>query len=298
MQNISIDLGNFDVKTSSKVRFTARYEEIKAEDKENYTGEEVLEFGDNVYFMGKGPYESKDNKTERNYTPLLLTGITKAVLPAHTGNINLCLGLPIRNINRKDKLIEELQGKTFEYKYKGESFKVTINKCGVLEEGMTSYYALPKEKRTGRVAIFDFGGKTVNGILFNNGKVVMKISYDKGILHVNDKILQELYKSFDGQSIREEDIEEYIDNDIYNLKEIANKQYKAYAKRVNKWLDKFGDLALYKVYCTGGAILRLEDSIREVAEEKLGAFEIMEDPRFTNVIGSKNIIDVKWRDKQ
>ena len=297
MQNIVLDLGNFDVKTSNKIAFTSRYVEVPKEDKDNYTGETVLEYNDKVYFMEKGSYESKDNKVERDYKPLLLAGIAKAIAPVTTAHINLCLLLPIRNINRKEDLINELEGKTFEYKYDKKNYKITIDKTGVLEEGMVSYYALPKDKRKGRVLMLDFGGKTINGIAFNNGKVVEKLTYDKGILQINEAILKELYKNYTGQSIREEDIEEYIDRDIHGLKSIAAKQYLAYAKKANKWLDKFGDLSLYDAYLTGGAIQRLEPAIGEELKTKLPNYTVMEESRFTNATGAKNIIDIKWKVK-
>lgn len=282
MMILAVDLGNYNVKTSEEIIFSSRF--IK-ENEEVPIGEETIEYDGNFYTIGKGEFENVFNKSKKNYIPNLLYAIAKSV-PVKEKNIDLVLGVPLDNLNIKEKFKEDLKGKTFKFKVNGKDREVTIERLATIGEGLSSYYALPKADMKKDIIIFDIGGRTTNIVTFIDGKLEKKFTVSTGVIDLYDNIKTKVNLK-EGQNFKVEEIERLIKNEIItdiedDKLDILTKIFNSAELKVKK--------ETYVNYFTGGGSIVLQDTISSLVPKA----KFFDNPLFSNVIGNKKVALVKW----
>lgn len=279
MKNLSVEIGNRNIKTSTGVIFPSRYTMY------NQIGTEIISYNNNNFFIGNGDYDIELQKTKKDYIPLLLAAIAKST---NDIEINLVLGTPISQKGDKQNFVNNLKDKEFIYDYineKGKKYtRVTrINKVEVVLEGLGSVKYLPSGKRS---VLIDIGGWTTNVIYISNNKIEDAFTIDKGILSVYQLIKDKLEN--DGTTYKLEEIESavkegYIKNIEFEKRTIFNTIIKSIKNRRN--------IKLYDKWFTGGGSSDFKEYI-----EKINC-SILENNLFSNVMGNLLIAESKWRNE-
>ena len=79
-------------------------------------------------------------KTNRNFLVPTLYAIAKAYEEENEITVNVLGTLPIDQISQKNKLVETLSDKNFEFIYNGVNKKVNIGKVMVIKEFVAAFY--------------------------------------------------------------------------------------------------------------------------------------------------------------
>lgn len=292
--NLAVDLGNYNINTDVGVMFSSTFIE---EDASNPLNEELITFGDKTYAINRpAEFDYEFNKTLKNYKPNLLYAIDKSLQELGIEDkeyaINVILGIPIENIGVSVNYKEDLEGKEFEFiidkgTKKERSRKIRIDKVGVVREGVSSFYALPKIKRKNRdVMIIDIGGRTINVCTFKNGKLEHTKQINRGMIDFYNDV-KTAYNSKNGNNINTEDVDHLIQKG--HLKTNKEEEVKFVEKMFNS-IKSIANRNFYDIYITGGGAIRLEDTIVEIEPR----CELMDEALFTNAYGNKKIADAKW----
>lgn len=282
----AIDLGNYNIKTDLEKIFLGTFEEVT---EVNAVDVKVLEFNGKRYTMEtQSPFEDTFNKSKKNYLPNLLWAYHKDGIPQKC-KIRQCLGVPVENLGVVSDFVDELKGKKFEFKAEDKEYSIEFESVAIVAEGFSSFYTLSQTEMLHDLIIFDIGGRTINVAVFKNKRCVERIQINKGMIDVYDEI-KTLYNTL-GNNVDTEDVKEYIekgliDNDIVNK---AHKKILNYALRVVK---RKINIDLYKTWFTGGGSVEMCDSIGLLFKKA----NFMDKPLFSNVLGNKKIIEIKWGD--
>ena len=286
---LSIDLGNFNVKTSEGVKFSSNFTVLDLAS-ENFDTN-ILTYNGISYSMDKkDAFELEFNKAERNYIPNLLYALAKSCGEEVT-EVKLILGVPISNIGLRDRFKQDLEGKTFTFKVRGEEKErtITISKLGVLPEGMSSFYALPSAEREKDLLIIDIGGRTVNLATFRDKKAEKKTSLPVGTINLYNTIAERF--NIMGNNIMIYEVENAI-NKGYIPEEIYKPCYEDFIDSIFNSIKLIANLDLYqKVWITGGGAMVLRELIKPRNEK----IDCMENPLFCNVSGNKKVALAQWK---
>ena len=71
MENLSIEIGNRNIKTNKGIVFPSRYTMF------NQIGTEIIQYKGVNYFIGNGEYDIELEKSKKDFMPLLLTAIVR-----------------------------------------------------------------------------------------------------------------------------------------------------------------------------------------------------------------------------
>lgn len=279
MELITIDLGNFNIKTSKGLIFENRF---LLDNINDIFGAETITIDESTYFIGKGKFEKEYNKINKNYLPSLLYALAKST---YDDEVNIIIGLPIAQIGLKNKISNELTNMNFEFKVNGVNRKIHINKCGVVKEGFSSLYSL--QDRKGRKAILDIGGRTINVVIFQDAKEVTSFTINMGTLNFFDMIAA--HENSKGGNFTIEEINEYLLHgglDINNYMDIIDKFVNTLENEIKL---QFPNINMYKVLVTGGGSLFFYNAIKS----KYTNVELMENAISSNVQGNYKIGEVK-----
>lgn len=271
-----MDLGNYNLTNNKRFLFEHRW--ILDNDRDP-VGQQVLEVNDNRYFMGIGTFVKDYNKAERDILPGLLYSLGTSFKDK---DLNLILGLPASMIGLKQNFIDQLKDKTILFKLNGKERVFHFHNVGVTKEGFSAYYALPTDKRKGRVTIIDIGGRTVNVACFVDGREELSTTIGMGTINYFEQIANSLQG--EGKNIKLENIRSFLNNglDLDKYESITSR----FAKELlNELQLKRPELYMDKIFvCGGGADFFIEDIKIEFAQS-----EIMEDPLYANVEGNEQI---------
>lgn len=291
---VAVDIGNRNIKLAYKKGDTVVFDifesRFTSEEQQDYSNAEVIEINDTKYCIEQGTYDFEFNKTQKDYLPLLLCAIARAT---REEDVELMIGAPAEHvIGLRNDFKDQLNGKIFDFKYKGEDRKVRINKLGVIAEGFATYFAIPKAIRNtgGNMGIIDIGGRTVNVATFINGKQDKVCTLNTGLLDIKNNMLKELKKQ--GKDYDINTVENLIKNDRLNINEKDKNDFIAKVKNDIK-IDKI-DIDLYDWFLTGGGAIDIGDKI---LNDNFGKNCIIKDAIFTNVYGYYNFMIAKWGDK-
>lgn len=291
---ISVDIGNRNIKTAYKKgdqitndSFQARFTQDEQQD---YSEAEVIEINNIKHCIEQGDYDFEFNKTEKDYLPLLLCAIARATKEEE---IELMIGAPVEHVaGLREKFKEQLNQKTFEFKYKGKDRKVFIKKLGVIGEGFATYFDIPKAVRNtaGNIAIGDIGGRTWNVATFINGKQDKVCTLNMGLLDIKNDMLKDLKKS--GKDYDINTVENLIKNGKLKIKEEEKSSF--VSKAINLLKIYKIDISLFDWFLTGGGAIDIGD---EILDKNFGKDSIMKNAIYTNVNGYYNFMIAKWGDK-
>lgn len=270
---LTVDIGSFNVKTSNGGIFENRC--ILDNDSDIF-GAETLTYEENTYFFERGAFDKEFVKTKKSIEVPLLYAIGKEGIE---GNINLILHLPASQFALKKEIIEKLQGKSFEFKVNGIDHKIIFDKVGVLKEGFSSYYALPK-RNTGLIAIIDIGGRTTDVFTFVNGKEEKEISVPIGTMDYFKEIVKKL--NLAGENRKIEDIHKLIANEIIDIKDYEEVTQLIANKITNEIKIEISNLNDYDIKLCGGGCEYFEEKFKSSFDK----IESIKDSIFSNVNGS------------
>lgn len=281
---LAVDLGNYNIKTSEGVMFRSTF---VAGAPANPLGEEVLVYGDSTYCMDKeSEFEYVFNKNKKNYMPNLLYAISKST---EESKIKLVIGTPVDNLSLSADFKADLEGKTFEFSINGKERKITIEKVGVVAEGVSSFYMLPAEKQADDIMIVDIGGRTVNVVTFRNKRIEYKKTVTYGMIEFYNKV-KERYNS-QGNNIATEQVYSFVKKGIIK---VEHEDEVAFVKRIFNEIESIiKDRNFYKIFVTGGGAETLIDTIKEIEPSAA----LMSDPINSNCQGNKRIGEVQWKKK-
>lgn len=204
MINVTVDLGNYNIKYVGQ-NIGVFSSKISTQFNPNPEAFDRIQIDNEITYIGIGEYERIFSKTERNYLPSLLFAITEVT---NESDINLCLLLPLVQMNNSSRFINRLKNTSFNFLLNGIPRTININKVVVLGEGFISQYMLESNKED--ILICDIGSRTINYVTIVNGKTEYNYTERLGILdlYANIKDIENLK----GEDYVEEDIERLIKN--------------------------------------------------------------------------------------
>lgn len=278
MTILAIDMGNYNIKTSEGIMFISTFTEGEVL---NPQGEEVIQFDERTYMMEKGTFDNEYNKSKKNYKPNLLYAISKSI-PASVKTIDLVLGVPVDNIKITEQFKEELQGKEFKWLINGNEREILINKVATVGEGISAFYTLNKLKRLSPIIMVDIGGRTVNVIIFEKGKMKDKFTIPQGMIELYDTIAAK--ENATGNRYRAEQVHDLIERGIITNTE---KQEKIFINQIMNEIKRRVDINLYDIVFSGGGSISLAHHLEDLGD-------IIEDGLFANANGNKKIAEIQW----
>lgn len=275
------DLGNYGVKAINEKGYQINFKSNVSRDYESYADgfQYVLLDGEYTFFE-KGSFTLEYIKTQKNYTAQLLYSISRLYENEDILEICLTLLLPIGEMEHKQKYIDDLKGKEFEFTVKTSKKQdkiIKINDVMVVPEGFASYFTLADNIKDGSVMLADLGGRTCNVSTFDNGKPSILNTYRIGILNFYMK----LQKLNEDKEYQLEDIEKAIKKgDI----KVTKKQLGAFMQDVINEIKINVNLNHYEnVIFTGGGSKVLEEIINEVLPKHCN---LHENPLYSNILGA------------
>lgn len=291
MATIGIDIGNYNLKTSTGFIMPAKY---TTKEKLLDNGISLIHNGIN-YYMGDGLLETKLNKAEKqNILPLLYTAILES-----TGHpvVNVVVGLPVNQYKaNKEKLKTSImQNKVIKVRYKGIDRTLIIENIEVFPEGAGAYYSLDNKPK--KCIILDIGGRTTNFAVFENNKLVKADSKALGMINLYDSIRQHLNSNhtlnlniedievilregfdLDGQQVDMSFIRDFVKDMIDDLMNELNLNY---------------PIRTHKVLLTGGGSFLLYG----VLKKRIESLERIDNYLFANAQGFRKVGLSLWKDE-
>lgn len=292
---IAIDLGNRNVKVclkkGDKIKLDMFQSRFSSEEMLDYTSIENIEFDGVRYSFDKGEYDFEFNKTQKNYMPLLLLALGRALNGDEKKDVDieLMIGAPVEHVaGLREKFKEQLLDKSFVFKYKEDEYKVNIKKVGIIGEGFATYFSIPRSmKEASNIGILDIGGRTVNIATFINGKQDKVCTLNTGILDVKNDILKEYKK--EGKDYDIHIIENLIDSNRIEIKARDKKEF--VEKIVNEAKLYKIDKDLYEWIIVGGGA---DDIGEDILNKEFGENAKLENAIFANVKGYHSFMIAKW----
>lgn len=279
MKNVTVDLGNYSIKYvgDRKGSFSSRISTMFNPNPEAF---DRIELNNEVIYIGVGDYDRQFNKVDKNYLPGLLFAITQAT---NDSEINLCLLLPLVQMNNASKFINKLKNSTFSFKVNGVARTININKVVVLGEGFISQYMLENNRE--EILLVDVGSRTINFVTILEGKTEHNYTERLGVLDLYSNIKD--IENSKGEDYVEEDIERLIRNGRIV---VDGKVYVDFLKLILNRIQAKVNIKNYKVYFVGGGALLLKDYI----EANTTAI-VLNDAQFTNVLAAHKVAEIGWK---
>lgn len=294
---LGIDLGNFSVKTSEKVRFISKISERETfDDKNTFTIEGVK------YTVEDGEFTTDWNKSKKENTiPLLYYSIAKST----EDNLNqVILGLPIQQYKKeKDNLKEMIENnKIKEIVIENKTRNIFITDVEIAPESAAAYYNLDLETKNKignkQLIIVDIGGRTTDICLFKDRKIKEVKTVPVGMLNIYQEIIDyinteytESFKLEDGEGILKEGL--FLNGshrDISFIKPILLNNFNSIWKEIQL---KF-NTSLGYILLTGGGSLTLGKAFKNRIGNNL---IISKNPLFDNAEGFKKVGESIWQER-
>ena len=255
---LSVDLGNYNTKTSNKVIFESRFKKVGIA--EEVFGVDYLILEDEKFLIEQGAWDLDYDKTLKNYKPCLLAAIAKSYgkTVKTIDGIGLVLGLPLTQLKNKDKLINDLQGKQFEINYNGVKKVIGIEKVAVVGEGFSSVYTLSESERNDDILLVDLGGRTANIVDYSSGAVEDTGTIPSGLYDFYEEVQAKLLSDTD---IKIEKVRNLVDKkkvDEDKVKEIKVNFINELANNLKPYNPQFKQL-----WFTGGGSATLKEEIKD-----------------------------------
>lgn len=289
---IGIDLGNYAIKTSTKVSFLS-----KITQEENFLNEDKVTINGIDYYIGKGEFSTDWIKSKKANT---LTMLFTAIYKSTNESINqIVVGLPIQQYkNDKDKiksLIEDNRCANVNGKH------IVISDVVVAPEGASAIYNMDNDLRESigkkQLIIVDIGGRTTDVTMFFNNKIQDIKTIPVGSLNIYQDIVNYINTKYnqsfileDGEIVLEDGL--FLDGerkDISFITPILKKHFNSIYKELQL---KF-NLNKGFVYLTGGG-----SNIYKIAfKNRLNNVIMSKEPVFDNVMGFKRVGEQLWQER-
>ncbi|HDI3121660.1 ParM/StbA family protein [Clostridium botulinum] len=279
-----VDLGNMNIKYMGENQgsFSSR---ISTDYQSYQEGLQRIELDGRITYIGIGELNREFNKCERDYIAQLLYAICKT----NEGDIietNLTLLLPSLQMENKKKLIENLKGKEFNFKFNGMDRMVKINEMLVFPEGFASFYSLSDELQEKDICILDLGSRTINICCMVEQEIQLLQTVKFGSFDFYNKI--RVLEQSKGEDYKEEDIPRLIKNGTIK---VTQKQYGEFLQEITNYTKPYVNLKTYYNVFTGGTSLMLKDYIEKLPYID---YRIHENALNSNAIGALEASKLAW----
>lgn len=280
-----VDLGNMNIKYigENKGNFSSK---ISTDYQAYPEGLQRIELDGRITYISIGELSREFNKCERDYMAQLLYAICKA----NIGDIietNLTLLLPSLQMENKKKLIENLRGKEFNFKFNGEDRMVKIDEVMVLPEGFASFYSLTEQDQEKDVCITDLGSRTINICCMVDAEIQLLQTVKFGSFDLYNKL--RVQESSRGEDYKEEDIPRLIKNGTIK---VTQKQYGEFLQEILNYIKPYVNLKTYQIVVfTGGTSIMLKDYINKIPFINC---KIHENALTSNTIGAYEASKLAW----
>ena len=292
---VGLDLGNHNIKSSSRIIFKSAYEEYDY--KHEILNDDILMYGDRKYVIGKGEFDNTKVKSQkRNTVPLFLNALYKTLNGAEYADINVIVGLPLSQHQNKEiirETKEKYQG-LFEFKHisngvvKDILYNVDVK---IFPECLGAFYSLTEDMEGRDVLLIDIGGGTINIALFVDGEYEDSITLPFGTIDILRKIADKARDGKKGADFTPEDMIKYLKrkkilwegkiDDMYYVDGILEDFSNAI---MNEIKGKFPLYKSYEIMLSGGGVELLQDKLEDHIN-----FEVVPDNIFANAIGFYNV---------
>lgn len=296
LKTVSVDMGNYNIKTNNNIIFKSTYEEYDY--KNELLNDDVIMYVDRKYVIGKGEFDNTKVKSQKKNTlPLFLNAIYKSLNGAEYADINVVVGLPLKQHQNK-QIVKELKDNyegLFEFKYiaNGSTKDIiyNINSVKVFPECLGAFYSINEDMEGRDVLLIDIGGGTVNIALFIDGEYEDSITLDFGTIDILRKIADKAVRGKEGATFSSEDIIKYMkrgkivwDGKVDNM-EYVNVILNDFAdKIVNQIKGKFPLYKAYEIMLSGGGADLLHSQLSNSI-----SFRVIPNNVFANAIGFYNV---------
>lgn len=281
-----VDLGNMNIKYigENQGSFSSR---ISMDYQAYSEGLQRIELEGKTTYLAIGELSREFNKCERDYMAQLLYAICKANEGQEIIETNLTLLLPSLQMENKKKLIENLKGKEFNFKFNGIESIVKINEMMVLPEGFASFYSLSDEEQSKDICILDLGSRTINICCMVDGEIETLQTIRQGSFDFYNKI--RALENAKGEDLNEETVVRCIKNGTIK---ITQKQLGEFLQDILNSVKGYVNLKTYnEIIFTGGTSLMLQDVINKLTNLD---YKIHENALNSNAIGALNASKLAW----
>ncbi|MBN1051618.1 exopolyphosphatase [Clostridium botulinum] len=279
-----VDLGNYNVKAINNKRKQISFQSNLSRDYETFPDgfKYVLLDGEYTFFE-KGNFNLEYIKTQKNYTSQLLYAISLLHEDEEIIETNLVLLLPISEMQEKQKYINDLKGKEFEFTVRTNKKKdkiIKINDVFVTPEGYSSYFTLNDNVKDSNLLLIDVGGRSSDVIALEHGKPQVLKTYHIGILDLYMK-LQNINAD---KEYKLEEIRGAIDRgDI----KVTKKQLASFTQDIINEIKIDVNLSHFdNVVWTGGASKVIEEIINDVLPKQC---YLHANPLYSNIFGALEV---------
>lgn len=295
MRTLGIDLGNHNVKTSTKCIFRSVYEEYDY--KHEILNDNVVVYNGKSYVIGKGSFDNTKVKSEKSNTiPLFLNAIYQSV-GVCAEPLRIVVGLPLEHHKNKELIadIKKMYSGLFRFKYKSNNaekdLSYYVKELYVFPEALGAFYSL-NENMDGRdVLLVDIGGGTVNIALFQDGEFENSITIQEGTNDIYRQITAKANFINTGASFSVEDIIRFMkrgkikwNGNIDNMGYVSEISSKFAANVINEIKGSFPLYKSYDIVLSGGGVDLLKSHLAKDI-----TFSVMKDNLFSNAIGFYNV---------
>ena len=295
MKTLGIDLGNHNVKTSTRYIFRSVYEEYDY--KHELLSDDVVIYNGKNYVVGKGSFDNTKVKSEkRNTIPLFLNAIYQSI-GACSEPLRVVVGLPLEHHKNKELIadIKKMYSGCFKFKYKSNKgvreIEYFIKELYVFPEALGAFYSLNEDMNGRDVLLVDIGGGTVNIALFQDGEFEDSITIQEGTNDVYRQITSKANFINTGASFTVEDTIRFMKrgkikwNDRVDEMLYVQKVSSDFAANIVNEIK--GSFPLYKSYdiiLSGGGVELLKTYLAKDI-----TFSVVKDNLFSNAIGFYNV---------
>lgn len=288
---LSVDLGNWNVKTSEGNIFPSRYTVV-----ENILGTtgDTLEYEGVKYYIGEGKLENNYDKANKETNVILF--LYSLAIQKDT-YFKVVVGLPMLAYkNNKDTFRDKLlENKVYNLKLNGIGKTIIVEDLIVFPEGAGAYFNIPA--RTKNAVVIDIGGGTTNIVSFKNGKLDKCTTIAKGMIELYNRTREYLNSKYT-LKLELEDIETLmkeglkVDGEEVNWKFIKPIIDELTNEMMNE-LRTF-DIRTSTVYLSGGGSKLLKSAFKN----KIPGLNLIEDYLFANAKGFKSVGGLKWKERE
>lgn len=289
---LGIDLGNYNIKTSTGMIFKATYSTDESNDV--MSADEVIEYKGQKYFISKGGFDTELNKADKNTIPLYLYALAKST---DVDLVDVVMGLPIDQFkSNKDAVEKKFKGQ-FEFKINGKLRNITVKRVKVFPEGIGAFYSLDDIAEDDFILV-DIGGRTTNIALFVDGEHSKSNSIALGAFNMLTNFKNAMNPKHN-LSLSIEDSERHIrknelkvngkEVDLSIISELKN----VYVEELMKVLKLEYPVSTFKIILTGGGSKLFYDKMNELPYE-VGQTE---DFIFANAVGFERVGEMLWQNK-
>ncbi|MBN1044891.1 exopolyphosphatase [Clostridium botulinum] len=279
-----VDLGNYNVKAINNKRKQISFQSNLSRDYETFPDgfKYVLLDGEYTFFE-KGNFNLEYIKTQKNYTSQLLYSISLLHEDEEIIETNLVLLLPISEMQEKQKYINDLKDKEFEFTVRTNKKKdkiIKINDVFVTPEGYSSYFTLNDNVKDSNLLLIDVGGRSSDVIALEHGKPQVLKTYHIGILDLYMK-LQNINSD---KEYKLEEIRGAIDRGYIK---VTKKQLASFTQDIINEIKIDVNLSHFdNVVWTGGASKVIEEIINDILPKQC---YLHENPLYSNIFGALEV---------